>query len=72
MTGGWSGFNHLSSTEILDPTTGSWKEAAALPQGLRGLACGSPRDGTVVCAGGRDGAGDRDEVSEGRCALLAL
>ena len=72
MTGGWSGFNHLSSTEILDPTKGSWQEAAALPRGMRGLACGIPRDGSVVCAGGRDGAGDRDEVSQGRSPLFAL
>ena len=69
VTGGWTKFQHLSSTEILDPTRGVWQEVASLPRGVRGLACGSPRAGSVVCAGGRDGGEDRDEVREGHWAL---
>ena len=72
VTGGFSG-GYLSSTEILDPRTGSWEEAAPFPRSLSWLACGSPRAGSVVCAGGvSDGGGDRDEVSEGHCPLCAL
>ena len=71
-----SGPSFLSSTEILDPTTGVWQEAAPLPRSLWGLACGSPRPGSVVCAGGRsrvDGVGSaRDEVSDGHWPLGAL
>ena len=76
-TGGSSG-SRLFSTEILDPRTGSWQQAAPLPRGLNYLACGSPRGGTVVCAGGLSDGGDgdggdaRDEVSEGHCPLCAL
>ena len=69
VTGGNSGSAILSSTEIQDPRTGSWQEASPLPRQLYGLACGSPRPGTVVCAGGYDG-GYRDEVSDGLCPLI--
>ena len=72
MTGGFYGY-FLSSTEILDPTTGSWQVAAPFPRALRGLACGSFRPGSVVCAGGVSvGAGARDEVSDGHWPLGAL
>ena len=63
VTGGISGSNILSSTDILDPTTGAWQDAAALPRQLYGLVCGSPQGKEVVCAGGAGYSGYRDEVS---------
>ena len=72
VTGGYYG-SFTSSTEILDPSTGVWQEAAPIPRQLWGLACGSPRPGSVVCAGGSEGFdAARDEVSDGHWPLGAL
>ena len=61
VTGGSAG----SSTEILNPTTTAWQEASPFPRALFALVCGSPRGGSVVCAGGDDvGGATSDEVSD--------
>lgn len=37
VTGGWDGAEILDSTEMLDPSIGSWVNGAKLPQPMSGL-----------------------------------
>ena len=37
VSGGWTGSNYLDTTEIFDPSLGSWRAGAALPSTRRDL-----------------------------------
>ena len=48
VTGGWDGAEILDSTELYDPSIGSWANGAKLPQPVSGLKAININDRVLI------------------------
>ena len=48
VTGGWDGAEILDSTELYDPSVGSWADGAKLPQAVSGLKAININDRVLI------------------------
>ena len=48
VTGGWDGAEILDSTEMYDPSVGSWANGAKLPQPMSGLKATNINDRVLI------------------------
>ena len=52
VTGGWDGAEILDSTELYDPSMGSWSAGAKLPQPMSGLKATNIKDRVLLFGNG--------------------